>query len=36
VKGKKDQLVGLTQEKYGETKEAIEGKINGLLDQIPH
>ena len=31
---KRDQLIGLIQEKYGETKEMIEEKINTLLDKL--
>jgi uncharacterized protein YjbJ (UPF0337 family) len=34
VKGKKDQLVGLIEEKYGHSKEAVEKKINQLLDKL--
>ena len=34
VKGKKDQLIGLIQQKYGLTKEEIEKKINKWLDLI--
>jgi len=34
VKGKKDELIGLIEEKYGETKEAIEDQINGLLEKL--
>lgn len=33
VQGKKDRLIGLIQEKYGETKEAIEQKIDELLEK---
>jgi uncharacterized protein YjbJ (UPF0337 family) len=34
VKGNKDKLVALIQEKYGETKETIEKKINQWLDML--
>ena len=34
IKGNKDQLIGMIQNKYGETKEAIENKINDWLDKL--
>lgn len=34
VKGQKDKLIALIQEKCGETKESIEDAVNNLLDTI--
>lgn len=31
IKGKKNDLIGLIQASYGETKEAIEQKVNKLI-----
>jgi uncharacterized protein YjbJ (UPF0337 family) len=34
IKGKKNDLVGLIQASYGETKEAIEQKVNKLIKSM--
>jgi uncharacterized protein YjbJ (UPF0337 family) len=34
AKGNMDKLVGLIQQKYGETKETVEHKINKMLDRF--
>lgn len=33
IKGQKDKLVGLIQEKYGEGKESIEDALNNIMKQ---
>ena len=34
IKGQKDKLIGLIEQKYGHSKEAVEDKINAFLKEI--
>ncbi|MBY0501992.1 MAG: CsbD family protein [Alphaproteobacteria bacterium] len=34
INGQKDKLIGLIQESYGETKDAIEKKVDDLMKAI--